>query len=389
MIKKVGIVNATPFYQDANGDCYLQPPEYKSLEMYFFLGDITLFKPRVYLDEMPAGWVKVASEIKCEETCNAAEFSLKRKAAVQKKIKATVNEIDLYYFRMPSYESSWAWETIKNFNKLMFTEVHGDWPQSIRNEDKNSLVRRLTRGVRANSAKKVVTNMLSNSLFVITIGTKMQKYILDKSKPTLATTNHLLNESDYVSPDKITKSSKPFDILFVGDIQLRKGMLYLFEAFKLLVEQGEDVRLNIVGSGQSEATLKDFVQQNKLEDKVIFHGRIPHGPFLFEHFKQANVFVLPSVAAETLPRVTHEAMALSCPVIATDIGDVASQVENDCGILVQPRDVDSITVAIKRLMNDSELYSKLQTNAYNRSLGLTYEKQKSEIESYVQSVLNG
>ena len=389
MNKKLGIINASPYYEDKDGNYYMQPSELKSLEMFDFFHKVFLFKPKLYAPEVPNGWVKVTKGYVCKELCNLNASRVQRKKQVQLNIKKHIAEVDLLYFRMPNYEASWAWEVIRKTNKPFFTELHGDWAEAIMSEDSNSIVRKMTRQYRAKNATKTIQTMVNESLFVMTIGHKLTKYISDKNKPLLVTTNHLLDEKYYTQLDKSISDDQVFKILFVGDIQVRKGLMYLFKAFKMLVDDGLNVQLDIVGSGASEKTLKEYSQTHGIQDRVIFHGRVPHGPMLFEYFKKANIFVLPSVGAEGVPRVTHEAMAMSCPVIATDVGSVAWQLENNSGIVVPPKDEKSIYSAIKKLIEDSQTYQDLVKNGYERSLKFTYEKQKESIQKFIQEQLNG
>lgn len=389
MNKKIGIVNGSPFYQDKDGKNYMQPSELKSLTMFIFFKEVTLYKPRKYAPIPPNGWIKVPSNIRCKEICNVELSRLKRKMAVKLKIKNYLkDDIDIFYFRMPSYEAYWSWEIIRKSNKEFFTELHGDWEESIQNEDSNNFLRRLSRTYRATKATSIVKKMVDESLFIMTIGHKLTKYIQDEKKPILVTTNHLLDEAYYVKCNKKVSTNDIFKILFVGDIQVRKGLMYLFKAFNQLVSEGLNVQLDIVGSGASESLLKEYTKKQKLENKVFFHGRVQHGPLLFEYFKNANVFVLPSVGAEGVPRVTHEAMAMSCPVIATDVGSVAWQLDNNSGILVPPADEKSISSAIKKLIENPNDYQKLVLNGYKRSLEFTYQKQQKSIEKFISDQLN-
>jgi glycosyltransferase involved in cell wall biosynthesis len=296
-------------------------------------------------------------------------------------------EVDLFYFRMPNYVAAWTWEIIRETTKPFFTELHGDWAEAITSEDGNSWLRKITREYRAKKASSVVEKMVDGSFFAMTIGHKLTKYIKDGTKPVLITTNHLLDEKYYVEQSKQPSGNNVFKILFVGDIQIRKGLMYLFKAFKLLIDEGKNVELNIVGSGASESTLKNYVNENKLNANVVFHGRVPHGPLLFEYFKNSNVFVLPSIGSEGVPRVIHEAMAMSCPVIATDVGSVAWQIKNASGILIPPRDEKSIFEAINNLIENPINYSELVKSGFNRSLEFTYEKQKEGIKQFILNQL--
>jgi glycosyltransferase involved in cell wall biosynthesis len=383
MNKKLGIINASAYFQDQNGECYMQPSELKSLEMFDFFKKVILYKPRVNSNQIPKGWVRITNGYECREICDVNTSRLKRRRIVQSNIKQYINDVDIFYFRMPNYEASWAWEIIRKYNVPFFTELHGDWEEAILSEDNNSFLRKISREYRSKKASSIVMNMVKESQFVMTIGHKLTKYIKDENKPILVTTNHLLDEQYYTKTDKKLIEHNIFKILFVGDIQVRKGMMYLFKAFKMLVDDGLNVHLDIVGSGASESILKDFTKSNNLDKKITFHGRVPHGPLLFDYFKNANVFILPSVGAEGVPRVTHEAMAMSCPVIATDVGSVAWQLQKDSGILIPPKDEKSIYLAVKNLIKDPDKYQKLVKNGYDRSLEFTYKKQKESIQKFI------
>ena len=69
-----------------------------------------------------------------------------------------------------------------------------------------------------------------------------------------------------------------------------------------------------------------------------------------------DVLVCPSVQAEPFGRVLMEAGALGKPVVATYEGAIPEVVENEVsGILVPPRDSESIAKAVNRLITNSHL----------------------------------
>ena len=94
--------------------------------------------------------------------------------------------------------------------------------------------------------------------------------------------------------------------------------------------------------------------------------------------------MLPSVAAEGVPRVVHEAMAQGCPVIATDVGSTKWQLRGGAGIVVPPADVEALTENIIRVLDDKQLRENLSTNGFRRSLEFTFEEQAEKVATFVR-----
>lgn len=290
--------------------------------------------------------------------------------------------IDLLYARMPNYEAYEVFHVAQRMGIPLLLELHGCWASSIEEEDQQGLLRRITRWGRARHADRAVRRMANYASAIVTTGPALKERYAPPSKPTLICTNHLLSLASYCAREDFRLKSPPL-ILFVGDIQRRKGLLVLFAALKRLKTRGRSFRMVLVGDGLLEAELKACADREGLTDRVIFTGRISHGPDLLAWFKKADLFVLPSIAAEGVPRVTHEAMALGCPVIATDIGSVAWQLQDGAGMVVQPGNVDALANAICEILDSDDLRRGLSERGYRRALEYTLEKQQAALAEFV------
>lgn len=108
-----------------------------------------------------------------------------------------------------------------------------------------------------------------------------------------------------------------FNILYVGRVSSGKGLWELIEAFELLSEKREEVKLWLVGEGSMEEKLKNLVKVKKISDEVEFVGRIDHNE-LGKWYVAADVFCLPS-HHESFGIVNLEAMSCGTPVVASNL----------------------------------------------------------------------
>jgi glycosyltransferase involved in cell wall biosynthesis len=102
----------------------------------------------------------------------------------------------------------------------------------------------------------------------------------------------------------------PFRVLFVGSASIRKGIGYLLEAVRPLVQRRR-VELWLIGAVAADA--RALLARHG--DIVSSKGFLPP-PALAEAYRQGSVLVLPSIE-EGLARVQAQAMASGLPVIAT------------------------------------------------------------------------
>jgi glycosyltransferase involved in cell wall biosynthesis len=139
--------------------------------------------------------------------------------------------------------------------------------------------------------------------------------------------------------------------LFVGQFGRGKGTLDLLRALQHCRAAGVEVRLTIVGPPQQpndEAEALRLRSELGLDELVEFTGALLGEP-LYEHFRRADLFVLPSYN-EGLPVVLYEAGAFALPVITTPVGAISALIRNrENGVLIEPGDVPALIRAITDL----------------------------------------
>ena len=138
----------------------------------------------------------------------------------------------------------------------------------------------------------------------------------------------------------------------VGRLELEKGHPTLLEAWPLVLEQVPGAYLVIVGEGSRLDALHQTVLERGIERHVIFTGRRDDIPAITAAL---DVAVLPSYR-EAQGLTILEAMAMSRPVVASNVGGIPEMIEDGVtGLLVPPHDPPALAAAIVRLLTDHPL----------------------------------
>jgi glycosyltransferase involved in cell wall biosynthesis len=135
----------------------------------------------------------------------------------------------------------------------------------------------------------------------------------------------------------------PESFLCVGRLADNKGVDVLLDAFRILAGRC-GARLYVIGDGPLRAKLTRALPQN-----VVLLGRQSNDE-LTSWYQRAEALILPSLY-EGMPTVVLEAMGFGLPVIATDVGAVATLVDRDNGFLVPPGSSQALAEAVRRFTN--------------------------------------
>ncbi len=169
--------------------------------------------------------------------------------------------------------------------------------------------------------------------------------------------------------DQFTRTEAPpqnsFEVLFAGQVSLRKGIPYLLQAFARLKHPRK--HLTIVGAVQDDirGLLSTLPSEN-----VVFTGPLPQ-PQLAKKMSASHLLVLPSIE-EGLALVQGQALACGCPVLATTAtGAEDLFTDGEQGFIVPDRDVDALTEKMQQIADDPVLQCRLSEAAMLRvkSLG--------------------
>ena len=191
----------------------------------------------------------------------------------------------------------------------------------------------ITKGYFNNTSKKIVeylTNFYCNQTATELIVPTKKTYDLFKEKYKYTRNVHIIPTGievekfykENTDPAKLEEIRKKhglnkgdFVILYVGRLGQEKSVDVLIEAHQELAREYK-AKLLIVGAGPDMDTYKNLVHKLKIDDNVIFTGKVPWTEVTL-YYQIADIFATAS-KSETQGLTVIEAMAASLPVVAVD-----------------------------------------------------------------------
>jgi len=85
---------------------------------------------------------------------------------------------------------------------------------------------------------------------------------------------------------------KKYSIIYLGLINKRRKLSFLIKVMKIVVEEIPSAKLIIVGDGDDRRTLQELSNKLKLENNIIFTGRVPYS-MVPQYLSSAKIGVVP------------------------------------------------------------------------------------------------
>jgi glycosyltransferase involved in cell wall biosynthesis len=150
-------------------------------------------------------------------------------------------------------------------------------------------------------------------------------------------------------------------ILFVGRLEIRKGILDLVDALSIIPKKIE-YKCIIIGKGPLKNTILRRIKEYKLSDNFIFIDYLKKADLNCFYYL-CDIYVQPSYL-EGFGLTLIEAMATGTPVISTNTGAIPEIIKNNYnGILVKPNDSSELGKKIIYCLENDDFRKKLGNNA--------------------------
>lgn len=149
------------------------------------------------------------------------------------------------------------------------------------------------------------------------------------------------------------------NILFLGRIEERKGLIYLLKAFCFLKKKYKKIRLIIVGDGYQKKKMEDFVFKEKIND-VFFEGEVFDEKVISDYYRTADICCFPSIFGESFGMVLIEAMACGKPIVAfANKGYLQVIKGKGERFLAKPRDTKGLVEKLEILIKNEKMREEM------------------------------
>ncbi len=173
----------------------------------------------------------------------------------------------------------------------------------------------------------------------------------------------------------------------VSYLRAYKGHRYFVEAAAKVLSRIKNVTFVIIGEGPEEHNLRRQISELGLTDRILLLGYRENE---IDAMRMLDIFVLPSVEADTIPQALMQALAVGLPVVSTSFGSIPDVViHGETGLLAVPRDASSLAAQITRALEDDGLRQRLGANG-RRLIETHYslDMMLDRLESVYQRVLH-
>lgn len=237
--------------------------------------------------------------------------------------------------------------------------------------------------------QKKQERVVKSSLLLVNSDELLKEYVGKAYKLGKIETSTIMEKDFFERED--TCKGRLIKLLYTGRYDISKGILDLVDVLKEIRQKEKKVVLCIAGwSPKGDASIKIFwdkVAQLGLQSYVKDYGYLPIGEELFNVYRQADIYLMPSYR-EGFPRTIWEAMANSLPVISTNVGGIPMKITSGReGILVPPKNPLKMAAEVIRLIEDAKLRRKIIKNGFAMAKSVTVENTSKKIMAELKSYL--
>lgn len=186
--------------------------------------------------------------------------------------------------------------------------------------------------------------------------------------------------------DIISKSTEACDlptkrrmrIISVGRLVEQKGYDRLLRAAKRLKNEKTEFDLYILGKGEMEEELQNYIHQNGLEENVFLLG-FKNNPY--PYMAQSDLMVCSS-RAEGFSTVISEGIALGLPIISTDCAGIRELFGDfECGVITENTE-DALFEELYKVMKMPENLKKYRAESYKRGKEFSLNTTMKQLEDF-------
>ena len=177
---------------------------------------------------------------------------------------------------------------------------------------------------------------------------------------------------------------KKYKIAFVGRIYFyHKGLDLLIEVLRNPIWNTRNVEFNFYGSGPHEQILLNLIKIYGLD----FCSVKGHTNNLIDVWSENHIAIFPS-RFEGKSLAISEAMSIGRAVIATNVGGVNEQIENNVsGFICNHFSIDSFSETLERAWDSRELWNEIGVNARKKFLKDNQILPQNILSNFIEEII--
>jgi len=189
-------------------------------------------------------------------------------------------------------------------------------------------------------------------------------------------------KSDHVPAER--KPHREIVFLFVGRRDPYKNLPMLVQSLADVRNEGLPAKLRVIGSDDPRyPEAQKLADSLGMNDHILWSGYVPDRDLL-SAYQQADVFVLPS-RYEGFGLPVLEAMACGTPVICSNTSSLP-EVAGDAALMMDPSNPDSLTEAMRRLIQDPALRAEMSRKGLAQAESFTWDETARQTLSAYEAV---
>lgn len=223
-----------------------------------------------------------------------------------------------------------------------------------------------------NNDEKYIKNLVKsceNIDYFIPVSQELTNFYLKYFENTKTKCMFIPHSLDYIPEEESSLQGK--NIISIGRLSKEKGFTDLIDVFKLVYEQNQDWKLNIIGDGNEKNAIREKIKQYSLEESIVLHG-YKDKEYISNELMKSSIYAMPS-HEESFGLVLIEAQSFGVPCVAFDSAKGACEIiENEVnGYLIKNRSKEDMANKILNLIEDISLRESMgersRQNSYKYS----------------------
>ncbi len=288
--------------------------------------------------------------------------------SLQNQLEVIIPQIkpDVLHAHSPALNGFAAIKAGKKFNIPVVYEIRAFWEDAAVDHGTSK-----EWGLRYRITRALETWVVKQAQAVTTICEGLRKDIISRGVPE----NKVTVIPNAVDLDKFSHNTEKDDALaeslglqgnlvlgFIGSFYAYEGIPLIIDALPKVLETQKNAKLLLVGGGPDEQKIKQKISELKLNNHVIFTGRVPHEE-VQRYYNLVDIFLYPRYSMRLTDLVTPlkplEGMAQNRLVIASDVGGHKELIQDGInGILFAAGDATALANAVSGLVKQQQQWQQ-------------------------------